>query len=101
MDPLALFPLDEECLCELLFDIEEDRVEELVVEDDPVEAREVGPEGVIELLPLILFVGLGAIGAGLLLDGNEEDGVCDGRPCGNPGIGWRSLPGALFGFGDT
>ena len=53
MDPLALFPLDEECLCELLFDIEEDRVEELVVEDDPVEAREVGPEGGIELLPLI------------------------------------------------
>ena len=79
MDPLALFPLDDECLWVLLLNVDVGNDEELVVDEDPVEALDVGPDVVLELLPLMLLLGLETICVGLLLDGNEEGGVCDGR----------------------
>ena len=89
MDPLALFALVEECLCVLPDNVDEGKDEELELEDEPIdEALDVGPDGGVELLPLMLLVvEFDAFGAALLLDDTEEGGVCDGRACGNPGIG--------------
>ena len=85
---MALFPLVEECLCVLLDNVDTGKDEELELEDEPIdEALDVGPDGGIELLPLMLFVEFDTVGAALLGDGTEEGGVGDGRACGNPGIG--------------
>ena len=93
IDPLALFPLDVECLCVLLASVEAGDDEETEETDELVEeALEVGPDVEFELLPLILFVGLNTPAVDLLLDGVDEGGVCEGRACGYPGRVCLSLP---------
>lgn len=93
IDPLALFPLDEECLCVLLASVEAGEDDETEETDELAEeALEVGPDVEFELLPLILFVGLNTPGVDLLVDGIEEGGVCEGRAWGYPGRGCLSLP---------
>ena len=80
IDPLALFPLDEECLCVLLASVEEgDDVETEEADELAEEFLEVGTDAEFEPLPLILFVGLTTPGVDLFVDGIEEGGVCEGR----------------------
>ncbi len=80
IDPLALFPLEVECLCELLVNVEAVEDDEFEVKDELTDdALDVGPDVEFELLPLTLLVGLNMLDADLLVDGMEEGDACVGR----------------------
>ena len=80
IDPLALFPLEVECLCELLVNVEAGEDDEFEVKDELTDdVLDVGPDVEFELLPLTLLVGLNMLGADLLVDGMEEGDACVGR----------------------
>ena len=93
IDPLALFPLDEECLCTILAVVEGGEDDEFEETDELAEE----PLGVVTdvefvLLPLVLLGGLNTPGVDLLLDGVDEFGGCEGRAWGYPGKECLSLP---------
>ena len=93
IDPLALFPLDEECLCTLLAVVEAGEDDEFEETDELAEEPlDVGTDVEFVLLPLVLLGGLNTPGVDLLLDGVEEAGGCDGRAWGYPGKACLSLP---------
>ena len=93
IDPLALFPLVNGFLCAPLTTEEPARDEEFEPKEEvPVEARDVGPDGELELVPFILVVGPIVLDVGFLFNGMEEGDVGEGR---EGGIGWGSLLGLI------
>ena len=90
--PLALFPLDEECLCVLPTDPAAGEDVELELKGVlPLTPFVVGPDPTVELVPFVLVAALTPLAEDLLLGGIEEDGgVCKGLESGWPAVGCLS-----------
>ena len=90
IEPLALFVLDDECLCPALADVGPDDDDVVDVEDvDTVVADlEEEPDVEFDSLPLFSLSGLNTLDVDLSFDVVEPPpGVCDD----NPERGWRSF----------
>ena len=90
IEPLALFVLDDECLCPALADVVPDDDDVVNVEDvDTVVADlEEEPDVEFDSLPLFSLSGLNTLDVDLSFDVVEPPpGVCDD----NPERGWRSF----------
>ena len=74
--PLALFPLDEECLCVLPTNPAAGEDVELEFKDVlPLVPFVVGPDPTLEFVPFVLVAALTPLAEDLLLGGMDEDGA--------------------------
>ena len=90
IEPLALFVLDDECLCPALADVGPDDDDVVDVEDVDTVVADLEEEPYVELdsLPLLSLSGLNTLDVDLSFDVVEPPpGVCDDKP----ERGWRSF----------
>ena len=92
IEPLALFVLDDECLCPALADIGPDDEDVVDVEDVETAVADLEEEPDVEFdsLPLLSLSGLNTLDVDLSFDVVvPPPGVCDDVD--NPERGWRSF----------